>query len=531
MSQGNQRKNRPRSSNSASLLLDNSENEQLYGMLGRGCVSLATGVVQLYTADPPSRNRWTKRFCGVACFIKDNPNRSYFIRVFDVKKNQMIWEQEIYNQFRYKAPREYFHTFEAEDVQAGLNFASEDEAFKFKNAVESKLMERHQRRLEKKKNQQGSINNNRNQNQGGVSSPPPSINNSNPPLSPVDVNLNKTSGKETISKGNKGKSKEKDKKKKLTKEDISTPTDFRHVSHVGWDPDKGFDMNNLEPDMKGLFESVGIDENEVVDKETVDFIYDFVEQHGGIDAVKAEMASRPPPDAPSAAPPAVPPQRTAGRAPPPPSRPGPAAPPPPSRAHQAPPPPPPNRGPRNLGAPPPPPPQNTGFHPPPPPVKPSMGPPPPPPSTGFPTPPSSGGPPPPPPPPPPPTAPAAPPPPPMMGGQGMPTPPSGGGGDTTRNALLDQIQKGRSLKNVIPEDRPAAAPDARGDLLSAIRSGKNLKHVDPADEKSAQQQEASGGIVGALARALANRQKHIQGSDDDDDDDEDDVDDDDDWDD
>jgi hypothetical protein len=41
-------------------------------------------------------------------------------------------------------------------------------------------------------------------------------------------------GSNTIGK-NKGGGK-KDKKKKLTKEDISTPTAFRHVSHVGWDP-------------------------------------------------------------------------------------------------------------------------------------------------------------------------------------------------------------------------------------------------------------------------------------------------------
>ena len=40
------------------------------------------------------------------------------------------------------------------------------------------------------------------------------------------------------------KKKGKDKgKKKLTKEDISTPTDFRHVSHVGWDPTTGLDVS------------------------------------------------------------------------------------------------------------------------------------------------------------------------------------------------------------------------------------------------------------------------------------------------
>lgn len=40
------------------------------------------------------------------------------------------------------------------------------------------------------------------------------------------------------------KSDKKDKgKKKLTKEDISTPTNFRHVGHVGWDPNKGLDVS------------------------------------------------------------------------------------------------------------------------------------------------------------------------------------------------------------------------------------------------------------------------------------------------
>ncbi len=49
--------------------------------------TLATAVVQVYLADPPSCNRWNKRCCGVACFIKDNPKRSYFIRVYDLKVN------------------------------------------------------------------------------------------------------------------------------------------------------------------------------------------------------------------------------------------------------------------------------------------------------------------------------------------------------------------------------------------------------------------------------------------------------------
>lgn len=50
------------------------------------------------------------------------------------------------------------------------------------------------------------------------------------------VNNNKEGRKSIKQKG-----KEKG-KKKITKADISTPTEFRHVSHVGWDPTTGLDV-------------------------------------------------------------------------------------------------------------------------------------------------------------------------------------------------------------------------------------------------------------------------------------------------
>ena len=42
-----------------------------------------------------------------------------------------------------------FYLYNLQDSQAGLNFASEDEANKFKRAVEAKLMERHKKRMGK----------------------------------------------------------------------------------------------------------------------------------------------------------------------------------------------------------------------------------------------------------------------------------------------------------------------------------------------------------------------------------------------
>lgn len=44
---------------------------------------MSSAVVQIYAAD---RNAmWSKRCCGIACLVKDNPQRSYFIRIYDIK--------------------------------------------------------------------------------------------------------------------------------------------------------------------------------------------------------------------------------------------------------------------------------------------------------------------------------------------------------------------------------------------------------------------------------------------------------------
>lgn len=116
---------------------------------------MATAVAQLYMALPNSSNMWSLQHTGVVCFVKDNPQRSYFIRMFDLKvtsqtmvpvyqhlqlqcciiicrpcvvqsvvlwhlnnlfpqAGRMIWEQELYNQLVYSSPQPYFHTFAAD---------------------------------------------------------------------------------------------------------------------------------------------------------------------------------------------------------------------------------------------------------------------------------------------------------------------------------------------------------------------------------------------------------------------------------
>ena len=70
-------------------------------MVGPRCQTLATTVAQVYGSEGPGHNyRWNKKTCGVICFVKDNLRRSYFIRVYDMDRTVLVFDQEIYKQFR-----------------------------------------------------------------------------------------------------------------------------------------------------------------------------------------------------------------------------------------------------------------------------------------------------------------------------------------------------------------------------------------------------------------------------------------------
>ncbi|KAJ7372201.1 hypothetical protein OS493_020634 [Desmophyllum pertusum] len=157
-------------------------------------------------------------------------------------------------------------------------------------------------------------------------------------------------------------------KRKITKDDIGKPENFQHVGHIGWDPQGGFDVNNVQMDdnWKKLFSLVGVTDVENQTKETLDFIYDFVEKRGGIENVtrEIEMEKAGWPSSTifstSSTSCSILEVNQEDHAPPPPPSRG-APPPPPARMGGAPPPPPPSRG-----GPPPPPPSRGGLPPPPP---------------------------------------------------------------------------------------------------------------------------------------------------------------------
>lgn len=77
--------------------------------------------------------------------------------------------------------------------------------------------------------------------------------------------------------------------RKFTKADISMPTDFKHIAHVGWDAQKGFDLNGEEVDsLNTFFEKAGVSEQQLKDRDTRAFIYDFIQSNNVLDSVKSE---------------------------------------------------------------------------------------------------------------------------------------------------------------------------------------------------------------------------------------------------
>ncbi|XP_077578177.1 WASP actin nucleation promoting factor b isoform X2 [Stigmatopora nigra] len=480
------RGSKSKTENARSSLLSQNENQALENLLGRRCASIATAVVQLFMALPQKPSTWSLQHTGVICFIKDNPQRSYFFRMYDVKVGRQLWEQELYNQIVYSASSQlYFHTFAADDCQVGLNFAEQQEAEAFRDAVVGKINQRSNR-----------------QERGPL--PPVPTEKISFHKAPADIPSPDISSrfhlKPSASSLRHGKKDKKGKKKGLCKADIGSPSGFKHVSHVGFDP------NNLDPDLWNLLSQAGIGEAEMRDEQTSQMVYNIIERSGGMEAVKREVkrGGRGPPPPPPGRQGPLPPVPGSGPTPPPPrgrSGPLPAIP-----THRA------TRG----AVPPPPPPSDRGLTPLPPGGKSSHGAPPPVApqhhrrAMGF--------------------HPASTPAPPIRGASGDPTPPPPP--PPPLPPLLSDPQ------TPLPAPPPASMPpcgtpgNSRDALLDQIRLGKKLRNVTECQDQNTNSPTDSGeGIVCALMMVMQKRSKAIHSSDESEEEGGDDEDDDDEWDD
>lgn len=110
-------------------------------------------------------------------------------------------------------------------------------------------------------------------------------------------------------------------RRNITKADIGQPSDFKHVSHIGWNKDTGMQCMTKDSALYDLISKAGISENQMQDKATRTFIYDFINKHDTNRIIKDEQVvkeRRAPPAIPSqpSSLPVVPPSPSAAPAPP-----------------------------------------------------------------------------------------------------------------------------------------------------------------------------------------------------------------------
>uniref|UniRef100_A0A1I8I9X7 WH1 domain-containing protein n=1 Tax=Macrostomum lignano TaxID=282301 RepID=A0A1I8I9X7_9PLAT len=349
--------------NKPSELLDNDENNLVFSLLGPKCITLATTVAQLYYGE---NNRWTHMGTGILCFVRDANVRSFFLRFYDIEQRKMLFEQEIYKNMAYDNKYAFFHQVEADNCVVGFNFVDDDrgqdEAHELYEVLKAKVDKMSTPAVARQQNvqtapvvigRQASISNSAGQPQTLTSGAAPKKSTS-------------SAGKSDKAEKRKGGGGGGAGRGRIRREDIGTPTNFRHVQHVGYDTlseaDGGGDIQRVEiandPVLKFLFGQIGENfEQTMQTKKGARKVEQFITNMGGIDKVrqmatdtgyapapgnqKQQQQQQPqPPPPPSRAARKLPGRRrrclpsvAGGRAPPPP--------PPPSRLGAPPPPPPP----------------------------------------------------------------------------------------------------------------------------------------------------------------------------------------------
>ncbi|CAB3409126.1 unnamed protein product [Caenorhabditis bovis] len=126
--------------NVGSRELSNQENEMFFQLIGPDAVSLTAAIVQLLKSD---RGSWQIELPhGVISLVKDYAHRAYFIRIFDILEEQMVYEFKLYKGFQAKSfpscskllayqPDQY-----GDGPIVGLNFYSAAEAAEFKEHLD-----------------------------------------------------------------------------------------------------------------------------------------------------------------------------------------------------------------------------------------------------------------------------------------------------------------------------------------------------------------------------------------------------------
>ncbi len=254
---------------------------------------------------------------------------AHILKIFEGQSTIVEFEQELYPGMVYNTNCPHFHFFETDEFVAGFSFGSDSEASQFGAAVKrsipspSSSTSSSSMVVTPPPSSAPTSHSLVNRDLGSTKATPAST--SSPALSPSSTAKPAASTSQSklgLSGGGGGGA---NWKKKLTgfsekisskvsevftaetkePEDfvLSGPTGFRHESHIGWDPENGFDVKNIPPEWRKLFQAAGVKKSELQDANTAKFIMQTVQE-----AMATEgQTGAPPPPPPGGGPPPPPP--------------------------------------------------------------------------------------------------------------------------------------------------------------------------------------------------------------------------------
>ena len=196
-------------------------------------------------------------------------------------KRRQIWEQEVYNEMRYKAPMSCFHTFEADSSMAGIYFADEREGAHFLSAVHFRLSKIQNREIRRTVRPSRSP-----QPEGKFQSGGPHLMPIKEPAEPMAAPMEKKKAKKKAKKAD---------RPRITKADIGMPTNFMHVKGVK-SSQAGLEMvdntSNVDEAVRELLSVSGLDASVLRDPQKKKEIYNFVEKNEVVPVVKKMTVRR-----------------------------------------------------------------------------------------------------------------------------------------------------------------------------------------------------------------------------------------------
>ncbi|KAJ5070742.1 neural wiskott-aldrich syndrome protein [Anaeramoeba ignava] len=226
-----------------------------------GASLISTTVARLYQAPQGSSNwQYTKKMGAISLVQKSG---NLYLKLIDLTGYQVIFQQEFYYDFRYEKNSDFFHIFEGDDAMFLLSFANENESKVFYEEVKKATPKQ-------KKEKKGFFSRFK-------------------------------------------KSKKSEPQKEMV---IGTPTNFKHEGHIGFDPEKGFDMRNIPEQWKKLFQQAGVKKSELKDENTMKMLLNVAAEEI-LKVQTGNVKKGPPPPTPTGRSGAPPPPPTGGGPPPP----------------------------------------------------------------------------------------------------------------------------------------------------------------------------------------------------------------------